>query len=85
MVSSIRRRAVPTVLLSQTSDVCMLPADDAGLRVIRLPGDVSDFGRTLVETVILQLVAAELATLRGLDIDEFLFEQPDTKLAMSEG
>lgn len=81
MVSSILRRRVPTVLVSRAAVGDLLRLDDPLLTVIRLPGDVAGFARAIAEAVVMQLVASELAAARGLDIDEFLFEQPDTKLA----
>ncbi|MGH3359617.1 MAG: SIS domain-containing protein [Nocardioidaceae bacterium] len=85
MASSIVHRSVPTVLVSRAPAGDLLRLADESLRVIRLPGDVTGFGRAIAETVVAQLVVAGVATLRGSDIDEFLFEQPDTKLALSDG
>lgn len=85
MASSILARSVPVVLLSRASAAELALLEHPRLRVIRLPDEVTGFGRAIVEAVILQLVAAELASQRGLDIDEFLFDQPDTKLVVPQG
>lgn len=83
MVSSILHRSVPTVLVSRAPAGDLSRFDDPLLRVIPLPDGAVGFGRAITEAVVVQLLAGELASIRGLDIDEFLFEQPDTKLAVS--
>jgi fructoselysine-6-P-deglycase FrlB-like protein len=77
-------REVPTVLLTR-SDPAGLPsrADSRGV-VLSLPANACGFNRTVVETVLLQQLVGELTANLGLDIDEFLYNQPDTKVAESE-
>lgn len=83
MVSMILEHQVPVVLVTKGSQG-ELPSGGC-LGVIRLPGDVSGFGRAIAEAVVMQMLAAEIATCRGLDIDEFRFDQPDTKIAVPAG
>lgn len=83
MVSSILERGVPTMLV--TDAATPVHVGNENLLVVRLSSGVSGFARTMVETIVVQLMADELARLRGLDIDEFLFDQPDTKIAVQAG
>lgn len=58
------------------------PAGSEHGRVARvdLADTAAGFERTVVETVILQLLAEAVAERQGLVIEEFLYDQPDTKL-----
>lgn len=83
MVSTILQEGTRVLLVTQSAAADAGP--DERLRVIRLPADVSDFGRAIAEAVVMQMLAARLTSLRGLDIDEFRFDQPDTKIPAPAG
>jgi glutamine---fructose-6-phosphate transaminase (isomerizing) len=57
-------------------------SDHENLTVVQLPAHFAGFGRAVVETVIMQLVAGSIANLRGLSIGEFTYRQSDTKLPL---
>ncbi|WP_188835429.1 SIS domain-containing protein [Flexivirga endophytica] len=84
VVDMTLEREVPTVLLT-CADPAGLPreADSRGV-VLSLPENARGLNRTVAETVLLQQLVGELTANLGLDIDEFLYNQPDTKVAKSE-
>ncbi|WP_040163895.1 SIS domain-containing protein [Microbacterium gorillae] len=52
----------------------------AALRVIRIPTGLSPFARAAVEAVVAQLIAAAAAEIRGVSMDEFLYDGLGTKI-----
>ena len=44
------------------------------------PDAVTGIARAVPETVFVQMLTLRLTVRSGIDINEFLFEQPDTKL-----
>lgn len=77
VVRQVLERGVPVVLVTQATDD--LPVDD-NLVVVPLDPSLQGIARAIVETVFLQQLTLEHTLLSGIDIDEFLFEQPDTKV-----
>ncbi|MDR2973741.1 MAG: hypothetical protein LBV00_03360 [Propionibacteriaceae bacterium] len=57
-------------------------ASSGCLTVIRLPIETAPV-RVVVETLVLQRLAGALAGVRGVDIEEFVFSNPDTKTSAS--
>lgn len=68
------------VLLVTSEDV----ADSAGLRVLRMPKRPAA-QRAILEAAALQTLAAGVAALRGVEIEEFVFQHDDTKVAVAPG
>jgi glutamine---fructose-6-phosphate transaminase (isomerizing) len=56
----------------------------ASLRVVQIP-EVGPISRTILEILPVQLLAGELARLRGLEIKDFLYHQDDSKIAVGTG
>ncbi len=67
-------KGIPTVLVTSGST-----AEADGLSVMRIP-EVAAISRAILEILPAQLVAGELARLRGLGIDGFRHHQDDTKI-----
>ena len=83
MVSAILEANTPVLLVTQADAVDIGTHDR--LRVLRLPLDVRDFGRAIAEATVMQQLSGKLAERRGFDVDEFRFDQPDTKISVSAG
>lgn len=66
----------PTLLITSNPDV----EDASHLTVLRLPTPPSPLAGTVLEILPLQLLAAEVVSLRGLLADGFRYEQDDIKL-----
>lgn len=49
--------------------------------VVSLPADETGLSRVITETIVIHLVTEAIAARRGITIEEFLYSQPDTKLA----
>ncbi len=76
-------RGIPTVLVTAAPAGLTVPASDR-LVVWEPPAGATDVSRAVLETAFLQHLTLELTHRLGLDIDEFLFDQPDTKLASTQ-
>lgn len=77
-------RGVPTVLIAQESQAPVSDDDAGSLVRITLPDGLADIGLAVAETVVLQWLTLGLTERLGLDIDEFLYDQPDTKLRTAD-
>lgn len=66
----------PTLLITANSDV----EDADRLTVLRLPTPLCPLAGAVLEIVPLQLLAAEVGSIRGLRADGFRYEQDDIKL-----
>lgn len=84
MLDSVLDRNVSVLLVTHSPEHDLMRPRHDNLRVIRLPKDLTGFDRAIVEVVLMQLVAAALTANLGLDINEFVFNQADTKLKLSD-
>ena len=55
-------------------------APERNLHVVPIPGDLPLPVRTVLQTAVVQRLAGSLASARGVDIEEFVFHNSDTKL-----
>jgi fructoselysine-6-P-deglycase FrlB-like protein len=83
MLDMVLDKGVKVVLLTRTPQDVPRP-DHENLLVVPL-GDVEGVARAVVETVFVQMVTLRHTERAGIDINEFLFDQPDTKLAEASG
>lgn len=74
LASFLAERGIFTVLLTAAE-----VDESENLAVLRIP-ERAPLARAILEMVPLQLLAGELARLRGLGIDGFVFTQEDTKI-----
>lgn len=79
------REAELAATLARAGHLAVLVTPDAtagadGVRVVRVP-DLTGARGVVVETLFFQHLVGAVAELRGVDMDEFLFDPGDTKLA----
>ncbi|WP_369372479.1 SIS domain-containing protein [Promicromonospora sp. Populi] len=79
LARSLAAAGHPTLLLT-SADV----AAEGPLHVVRLP-EATEPVRVVLETVLLQALAGTLADLRGVAIEDFVFEHDDTKVSEPVG
>jgi fructoselysine-6-P-deglycase FrlB-like protein len=79
MLDMVLDRDVRAVLLT-TEDAPVVRPEHPNLVTVRIPSRVTGFGRAAVETVFVQMLTLAYCQDAGIDIDEFLYDQPDTKL-----
>lgn len=72
------------IVLSAASEERLAGLATDNVHIISLAHTIPGFERTIVETVILQLITAAAAEHLGIKIEEFLYNQPDTKLPEPE-
>jgi len=72
-------RGVKVVLMTQAVNDVARP-DHENLVVVPVNQGVDGLARAAHETVFVQMLTARYTQRAGIDINEFLFEQPDTKL-----
>lgn len=77
-------RGVPTLLIKPAPSPQMAEPQKPAFAAITLPPGLTDIGLAVAETVALQWLTLGLTERAGLDIDEFLYDQPDTKLKSPE-
>jgi glucosamine--fructose-6-phosphate aminotransferase (isomerizing) len=80
MVDMVLDRGVKVVLLTQAGSADIPRPDHENLLVVPVPADLRGIARAVFETVFVQMVTVRHTGRAGIDIDEFIFEQPDTKL-----
>jgi hypothetical protein len=83
MVDMVLDRGVKVVLLTRTRWEDVARPDHENLVVVPLRTELTGIARAVVETVFLQMLTLRHTERAGIDINEFLFDQPDTKLAES--
>ncbi|MFS0910856.1 SIS domain-containing protein [Microbacterium sp. 179-I 3D2 NHS] len=83
LFGSDREHRVAQTLSSAGHRVVLITTDevaaDAHLEVVRLP-ETSSNARAVLEALVLQGLVARVADLRGVDIEEFVFHNDDTKV-----
>jgi glucosamine--fructose-6-phosphate aminotransferase (isomerizing) len=80
MIDTVLDHGVKVVLLTQAAEEDIPRSEHENLLVVPLEPELRDIGRAVVETVFVQLLALRHCTRAGIDIDEFRYDQPDTKL-----
>jgi glutamine---fructose-6-phosphate transaminase (isomerizing) len=79
MLDMVLDRGVKVVLLTQAVQDVSRP-DHENLVVVPVDRGVDGLARAVLETVFVQMLTVRHTQRAGIDINEFLFEQPDTKL-----
>lgn len=72
------RRNVTTVLITSEQEATEITTEP-NLHVIGIPA-LAPFSTAVAHMIPVQLLVAELAAARGVNLDEFLYDQPDTKV-----
>ncbi len=80
LVDSILGSGAMVVLITAASEDDFPQPKHANLTVVRIPGDITDFARAIVEIVIVQLIVGACARKTGRTIEGFRYHQEDTKL-----
>jgi glucosamine--fructose-6-phosphate aminotransferase (isomerizing) len=80
MVDMVLDRGVKVVLLTRAEGSDIPRPDHENLLVVPVRTDLTGIARAVLEIVFVQMLTLRLAERAGIDINEFLFEQPDTKL-----
>jgi glucosamine--fructose-6-phosphate aminotransferase (isomerizing) len=80
MVDMVLDRGVKVVLLTRAEAQAIPRPAHENLLVVPLGAECEGLGRAVVETVFVQMLTLRHTQRSGTDIDEFLFDQPDTKL-----
>ena len=83
VVPQMAEAGVRVVVLSAAGEERLAPLERDGVLVVPL-AERDGFARAVEETVVLQLVTDAAARLGGIDIAEFVYSQPDTKLPEPE-
>jgi fructoselysine-6-P-deglycase FrlB-like protein len=79
MLDMVLDRGVKVVLLTKVVQEVARP-DHENLVVVPVDSSVDGLARAVLETVFVQMLTLRHTQRAGIDINEFLFEQPDTKL-----
>jgi fructoselysine-6-P-deglycase FrlB-like protein len=85
MIDMVLDRGVKVVLVTQADEADIPRAQHENLLVVPVDRGLRDLGRAVVEIVFVQMLTLRHCRRAGIDIDEFLFEQPDTKLPEDAG
>lgn len=80
MVDMVLDRGIKVVLLTRADAADIPRPHHENLLVVPVPDAVTGIARAVLETVFVQMLTLRLTVRSGIDINEFLFEQPDTKL-----
>ena len=80
MVDMVLDRGVKVVLLTSAETADIRRPNHENLLVVPAPDAFTGIARAVLETVFVQMLTLRLTARSGIDINEFLFEQPDTKL-----
>ena len=86
LFGSTREHGVARMLSAAGHRTVLITTDeidsDDNLEVVRLPGSSSN-ARAVLEALVLQQLVERVATERGVDIEEFVFHNDDTKVEAS--
>jgi glutamine---fructose-6-phosphate transaminase (isomerizing) len=80
MVDMVLDRGIKVVLLTQAPATDLARPGHENLLVVPVPAGITGLARAVLETVFVQMLTLRHSARSGIDIDEFLFDQPDTKL-----
>ena len=80
MVDMVLDRGIKVVLLTRADAADIPRPHHENLLVVPVPDGVTGIARAVLETVFVQMLTLRLTVRSGIDLNEFLFEQPDTKL-----
>jgi glutamine---fructose-6-phosphate transaminase (isomerizing) len=80
MVDMVLDRGVKVVLLTRAQPGDIPRPEHENLLVVPLQPGLDGIARAVAETVFVQMLTLRHSQRAGIDINEFLFDQPDTKL-----
>ncbi len=80
MIDMVLDRGTRVVLLTRADAADIARPHHENLLVVPVPDGLTGIARAVFEIVFVQMLTLRLTVQSGIDLDEFLFEQPDTKL-----
>ena len=80
MIASPLDSGVRVVLVTSAPPDRMTVPEHENLIVVPLPASAVRLARAMVEVIAIQLLTEAMASARSITIEDFLFEQDDTKL-----
>jgi fructoselysine-6-P-deglycase FrlB-like protein len=84
VVPSQAEAGVKVLVVSAGSDEEVRELDHENVHVLRVPEGGTGFERVIAETIAIHVVTEAIAKRRGITIEEFLYDQPDTKFGKGE-
>lgn len=85
IVRSQAEAGVKVLVISAGGDHEVDEIAHENVRLLRLPRGAAGFARVIAETVALHVVTEAIAKRRGITIEDFLYNQPDTKIGEEGG
>jgi fructoselysine-6-P-deglycase FrlB-like protein len=84
VVPSQAEAGVKVLVVSAGDDEQVAALQHENVRVLRVPEGSTGFERVIAETIAIHVVTEAIAARRGITIEEFLYDQPDTKFGKGE-